>query len=246
MCTVETAARVGTGLPVTRTHVHDRGPWRGSRARPSTRGGGHRAHGGGAELLTGSRSRHSGPSWQRAKRTAQLGPWSCHKVGRGRHQPAEGGLVLAVLGRRWPGTGRVGRTFLVPRAGWAQSLKTTTRGPFQNLPQACRWREEVGKGPGEAELSHSHIHTDTEIRTLAHSHRHTRVDTYAFTHAETSTDTLMHSHRQTRTCSHLHTHTGTHTMTHTHGTQAQVCIHKHTAAQMRTLTHRHPPSGTHR
>ena len=71
-------------------------------------------------LLTGSRSRHSGFSWQRAKRTHR---WATVRA-RGGAQgstTSRRGLVLSLLGTRLAWDQRVRRAFSDPRAGPAPS-----------------------------------------------------------------------------------------------------------------------------
>lgn len=94
------------------------------------------------------------------------------QVGWGRAQPAGRGLVLSVLGRGLPGTGKDRRTCFVPRAGQAQSLRARTQGPSGIFPKpAAGMRRKWGQALREAELPHSHAHS----HTLAH---HTDTHTY--------------------------------------------------------------------
>lgn len=175
------------------------------------------------ELLTGSRSRHSGPSWQRAERTAQLGPCpSTGGVGQGPASREGPGAFCAGQGlaRDWTGQ----KDLLCPK-GWPGSV---TEGqdprPFWNLPQTCCWNEEeVGTGP-EGSRAFTVIHT--------HTHR----EKYTHSHTETCSDTCMHS--QTHRQPHPYTHTQTHfTMTHT---SPYTDIHTHAYADACTFTERPP------
>lgn len=57
------------------------------------------------ELLTGSRSRHSGLSWQRAKRKAQLGPGAFNRAGPRAAPSQQGGAgCFPDCGGGWPGS----------------------------------------------------------------------------------------------------------------------------------------------
>ena len=71
-------------------------------------------------LLTGSRSRHSGFSWQRAKRTHR---WATVRARGGAQGSTTSGrgLVLSLLGTRLAWDQRVRRAFSDPRAGPAPS-----------------------------------------------------------------------------------------------------------------------------
>lgn len=81
----ERRGRTEEGSSETEVVVEDVRPGRGvgAQAQPEGEGQGLPRRAGSprpVELLTGSRSRHSGLSWQRAKRTAQSGPGSFHKA----------------------------------------------------------------------------------------------------------------------------------------------------------------------
>lgn len=76
-------------------------------------------------------------------------------------------------GGRWPGTGQVRRTSLVPRPGWARSLKTETPDPSRTFPEpAAGVRGRWGKG-----LRKQSCHTQS------HTHRHR--EKYTHVHART-------------------------------------------------------------
>lgn len=121
------------------------------------------------ELLTGSRSRHSGLSWQHAKREQHSRVQGPATKARLRQCPRSrvGPECFPGWGGGWPGTGQVRRTFLVPRAGQAQILMTRTQGPSGTFPKPTagvrrRWEKGLG-GHRAFTHSHTHMHTHTHM-----------------------------------------------------------------------------------
>src|SRR4029434_9050153 len=62
--------------------------------------------------------------------------------------------------------------------------------------------------------TYEHIHTLTDIYTIAWTRTHTHTHTH--THIHTHTHTYTHTHSHTHTNTNTHKHTDMHTHTHTH------------------------------
>lgn len=128
------------------------------------------------ELLTGSRSRHSGPSWQRAKRTAQVGrgpptrpgPGPQHRQGGAWCFPAGEGAGQGLRGQKGPPCPK----------GWLGSVveDQDLRPLPEPSPSLTLEEEEVWKGPGGKQSFHSQSHTHAFTKRNT-PHVHTHADT---------------------------------------------------------------------
>lgn len=143
-----------------------------------------------------------------------------------------GAWCFLCRGGRWPGTGQVRKTSLVPRPGWARSLQTETPDPSRTFPEpAAGVRGRWGKGLRK-QSCHTQSHTDTEKSARSHVNRRAHVDTHVFTH------THRHKHWHTRALTHTGRHTRAHVLTHA----PRHALTGHTDTVTHTLTHRYVPS----
>lgn len=170
------------------------------------------------ELLTGSRSRHSGLSWQHAKREQHSRVRGPSTKARLRQCPCSrvGPECFPGWGGGWPGTGQVRRTFLVPRAGQAQILMTKTQGPSGTFPKPTagvrrRWEKGLG-GHRAFTHSHTHMHTHTHVDIGSHTliHGETHINTHKCRHTGADRHTHVFKHTDTHLDIYSHTYTHTH------------------------------------
>ena len=188
------------------------------------------------ELLTGSRSRHSGLSWQRAKRTAQSGPRSFHKA-RPRAAHSQQGGAGCFLGWRGPGPGpgRSEGPSLFQGPARLSHLGPGPKAPSATFPEpATGVQRRWGKGLGEAELSVTH--TCTPSSTYTELHAHTEADTLTL-----YTGRNKHRH-YTHSQTHMDPHTWKHVFKHTlTQSNTYMDLYSQTYSHTDVYTHRHPP-----
>lgn len=192
------------------------------------------------QLLTGSRSRHSGLSWQRAKRTAQSGRGPSTRPGPGPHTASGEELGAFWAGGAWPGTRQVRGPSLPQGLARLSHLGPGPKPPLEpslSLLLECQGGGERAWGKQSFQPL-VHVHAEGNTRW----HTHTKADTLRWTHLLCmQVETHRHYvHSQIHMDPHAQTHVVNHTLTHS-DTYTHSCVHTETPP-LTHPAHMPPPS----